>query len=115
MNGTGLFQTLERTPIFLNHLKSLLNLGGQILIDSSNIQYMYEDEDGGLWINTNANYYGELDYYLTYKGEQEVPMKWLYLDFDLLKELCDSVGLKCEKIQDGEHFDYLARLTVVHH
>ena len=35
MNGTGIFETLERTPIYLQKLKSLLNPNGQILIDSS--------------------------------------------------------------------------------
>ena len=111
MNGTGIFQELSQVSMYLNHLKTLLKPNGQILIDSSDIQYMYEDEDGGLWIDTNANYYGELDYFLSYKGEDEDPMKWLYLDFERLQLACDTVGLKCEKIMDGEHFDYLARIT----
>ena len=68
MNGTGIFQTLNDVPHYLKHLKSLLNDNGQILIDSSDIKYMYEDEDGGFWIDTNANYYGELDYFLSYKN-----------------------------------------------
>lgn len=111
MNGTGIFQELSQISNYLKHLKSLLNPNGQILIDSSDIQYMYEDEDGGLWIDTNANYYGELDYFLSYKGEEETPMKWLYLDFERLQLACESVGLKCEKVMDGEHFDYLARIS----
>lgn len=110
MNGTGIFQELSQVSKYLSHLKTLLKPGGQILIDSSDIAYMYEDEDGGLWIDTNANYYGELDYYLSYKGEEESPMTWLYLDFNTLYTACKSVGLECEKIMDGEHFDYLAKL-----
>jgi len=111
MNGTGIFQELSQVTKYLKHLKSLLNPKGQILIDSSDIKYMYEDDDGGLWIDTNANYYGELDYYLSYKNEDEAPMKWLYLDFERLEFACNSVGLTCEKVMDGKHFDYLARLT----
>lgn len=110
MNGTGIFQELSQVAKYLKHLKSLLKPNGQILIDSSDIKYMYEDEDGGLWVDTNSNYYGELDYYLSYKNEDEEPMKWLYLDFDNLKFACESVGLSCEKMMDGEHFDYLAKL-----
>jgi len=110
MNGTGIFQELSQLSKYLNHLKSLLNPKGQILIDSSDIKYMYEDEDGGFWIDTNANYYGELDYYLSYKGEQEIPIKWLYLDFNTLKLACETSGLQCEMITEGEHFDYLARI-----
>ena len=112
MNGTGIFQTLNQVSKYLNHLKSLLKPNGQILIDSSDIKYMYEDDDGGFWIDTNSNYYGELDYYLSYKGEKEKPLKWLYLDFNTLYTACISAGLECELILEGEHYDYLARITI---
>lgn len=115
MNGTGIFEELSQMSKYLTHLKSLLKPKGQILIDSSDIQYMYEDDDGGLWIDTNANYYGELDYFLSYKGKNEAPMKWLYLDFERLQLACEAVGLQCEKVMDGEHFDYLAKITELHH
>lgn len=111
MNGTGIFQELSNVSKYLTHLKSLLKPNGQILIDSSDIKYMYEDEDGGFWIDAHSNYYGELDYFLSYKGKKETPMKWLYLDFDTLKLACETVGLNCELILEGEHFDYLARLS----
>ena len=111
MNGTGIFQELSQVATYLKHLKSLLKPNGQILIDSSDIKYMYQDEDGGFWLDTTANYYGELDYYLSYKNEEELPMKWLYLDFETLKTACQTLGLKCEKVMDGEHYDYLARIT----
>jgi SAM-dependent methyltransferase len=113
MNGTGVFEDLDNTPRYLNHLKSLLNPNGQILIDSSDIKYMYEDDDGSYWMDANANYYGELDYYVSYKNENETPFKMLYLDFETLKSACNSVGLQCELVLEGKHYDYLARLTVV--
>jgi len=111
MNGTGIFKTIIAITTYLKHLKSLLNKNGQILIDSSDIKYMFEDEDGGFWQDLNSGYYGELDYFLKYKGEEEKPMKWLYLDFSTLNIACASVGLQCEKVAEGEHFDYLARLS----
>lgn len=110
MNGTGVFQQVSQISKYLKHLKSLLNPNGQILVDSSNIKYMYEDEDGGFWIDGHSNYYGELDYYLHYKGEDETPFKMLYLDFETLYSACETVGLKCELVLEGDHFDYLARL-----
>lgn len=112
MNGTGIFQEVSQVSRYLNHLKSLLKPNGQILIDSSDIQYMYEDDDGGVWIDTNANYYGELDYFLSYKGENEVAMKWLYLDFERLQLACEAAGLACNIILKGDHFDYLAQITL---
>ena len=111
MNGTGIFQELLQVSKYLAHLKKLLKPNGQVLIDSSDIKYMFEDEDGGFWQDTNAGYYGELDYFLSYKGEKETPMKWLYLDFKTLKLASETVGFKCDLVLEGEHFDYLARLT----
>ena len=110
MNGTGIFREFSQVPTYLEHLKSLLNFNGQILVDSSDIKYMYEDDDDGFWIDANANYYGELDYFLSYKGDDEVPFKMLYLDFDALKTFGETAGLKCDLVMEGEHFDYLARL-----
>ncbi|MFD1016607.1 class I SAM-dependent methyltransferase [Winogradskyella rapida] len=111
MNGTGIFQELSKVSQYLDHLKTLLQTDGQILMDSSDISYMYEDEDGGMWLDLNQGYPGELDYYLSYKGIEETPMKWLYLDFETLKTACLTVGLQCEKIKEGEHYDYLARIS----
>ena len=113
MNGTGIFQTVDKISMYLNNLKSLLNKDGQILIDSSDILYMYQDKDGGIWQDTNANYYGELDYFLSYKGQKEIPMKWLYLDFNTLQTAAITNGLQCDLVMEGEHFDYLARLTAL--
>ncbi|GGI57037.1 class I SAM-dependent methyltransferase [Winogradskyella haliclonae] len=111
MNGTGIFQEFTLVSNYLKHLKSLLNPNGQILIDSSDIKYMYQDDDGGFWLDTSGRYYGELDYYLSYKGDHEQPIKWLYLDFETLKTACLSVGLNCKKVMDGEHYDYLAKIN----
>lgn len=111
MNGTGIFGTLEKLPSFLQKLKSLLHPGGQILIDSSDIIYMFdEDEDGGKWIPSD-NYYGEVTFTVTYKNEKEDSFEWLYLDYNTLQNACFDNGLKCELISKGEHFDYLARLS----
>ena len=115
MNGTGVFEDLETMPKYLRHLKKLMKPKAQTLIDSSDIKYMYDDDDddddGSYWMDTNANYYGELDYYVSYKGEDEEAFKMLYLDFETLKSACNSLGLQCELVIKGEHYDYLARIT----
>ena len=113
MNGTGIFQTLENTYIYLSHLKTLLNPNGQVLIDSTDILYMYQDENGNLEQDLPESYYGELDYFYSYKGEEEYGIKWLYLDFDRLQSIANEVGLNCEMLYEGELSEYLARLT--HH
>ncbi len=110
MNGSGIFESLEQAPQQLHKLAKLLNEGGQILIDSSDIKYMYEDDDGGFWVDANSNYYGELVYHVSYKGETN-SFSWMYIDFENLKTACLMAGLNCELILEGDHFDFLARIT----
>ena len=111
MNGTGIFQSLEDIDQYLQKLKSLVAENGQILLDSTDILYMYDqDEDGGVLVPATG-YYGELDYYLHYKGESELPMKWLYLDFDTLENAAIANGFKIQKIEQLED-SYLAQLTL---
>jgi SAM-dependent methyltransferase len=113
MNGVGIFGKLENCNTFLSKLKSLLNPNGQILLDSSDIIYMFdEDEDGGKWIPSNNDYYGELVFNISYKGEKEEPFNWLYLDYNTLQNAAAANGLKCELILEGEHYDYLAKLSI---
>jgi SAM-dependent methyltransferase len=112
MNGTGIFGTLKETSNYLQKLKSLLRPNGQILIDSSDIIYMFDDdEDGGKWI-TGEGYYGELTFTVSYKNETEVAFPWLYLDYNTLQNAAFANGLQCELVLEGEHYDYLAKLSV---
>lgn len=113
MNGTGIFESIEKIDFYLQHLKSLLTEDGQILVDSSDIKYMFENEDGSLWIDLNKAYYGEMDMAMTYKDVSSDSFKWLYLDFATLCFYAKKNELNCELIHKGNHFDYLARLTSV--
>ena len=112
MNGTGIFQNLVLINVFLDKIKKLLTENGQVLIYGTDIIYMFdEDEDGGKWIPSNGNYYGELDFTVHYKGEVEDTIEWLYLDFDTLKNACEYHQLKCTKVKtDGD--SYLAKLSL---
>ncbi|WP_121966301.1 bifunctional 2-polyprenyl-6-hydroxyphenol methylase/3-demethylubiquinol 3-O-methyltransferase UbiG [Myroides sp. N17-2] len=114
MNGTGIFGRLIHITKYLQHLKSLLTPGGQILIDSSDLIYMFdEDEDGGKWIPMeNKDYYGELTFTVGYKGEVDEPLDWLYLDYNTLQNAAHANGLNCDLITEGENCDYLAKLTL---
>ncbi len=110
MNGTGICGALERLPGFLTKIKSLLAPGGQVLIDSSDIIYMYDEDDNGQKLLPTNAYYGELTFYVRYKNQDEEPFDWLYTDFQTLYEVATHVGLKCDLLAEGDHFDYLARL-----
>jgi len=110
MNGTGIFQTMDQIDIYLNKLSSLLNPEGKILIDGTDLLYMYQNQDGNFSIPI-ANYYGEVDYYLYYKGQKEIPFKWLYLDYLLLSDFAEKQNLKTDLIlKEGDA--YLAEIRV---
>lgn len=113
MNGAGMAGSKANTLSFLIYLKSLMSKEGQILLDSSDILYMFEDEDGGLWLDMNKSYYGDVEFNIHYKGQVGEPFDWVYLDFESLEEIANQAGLKAEKILDGPHHDYLARLTIL--
>lgn len=110
MNGTGIAGKISNLPKLFKRLKELLASDGQILIDSSDIKYIYENEDGSFDIDLNANYYGEVDYQMVYKNIEGEPFDWLYIDFPLLSTIAEANGLHAELIAEGEHYDYLARL-----
>jgi SAM-dependent methyltransferase len=113
MNGAGMCGKLKNIPEFLLKLKSLLNPGGQILLDSSDIIYMFDDdEDGGKWIPSDNAYYGEVVFNIAYKGEKEKPFDWMYIDYNTLQNAAFANGLKSELILEGEHYDYLAKLSL---
>ena len=112
MNGAGIGETIEGLKKLLVHLKTLLNENGQILIDSSDIKYLFEEEDGSLWIDlANPKYYGEMEYVVTYK-KLVAKFKWLFVDFDTLTKIVKSLNLKCTLIEKGEHFEYLAQIKL---
>lgn len=112
MNGIGIVGDLKGLDDFFQFVPKLLNPGGQILLDSSDIIYMYEEEDGSVWLNLNDSYYGEIEYKMAFEQVKGYPFDWLYIDFDLLAIHAEKAGLRAEKIFAGEDYDYLARVFV---
>ena len=113
MNGTGIVGNLDNMPRFFDRLRALLNPGGRVLIDSSDLKYLYEDEDGVLEIDLADDYYGLVDYQMAYKDIEGETFDWLYVDFETLSYHAEEAGFKAELIFEGEHYDYLASLTPV--
>ena len=112
MNGSGIIGRLENMPLFFRKMKQLLRPDGCILMDSSDLRYLFEDEDGSFLIDLAGDYYGEIDFRMQYKDIQGDPFDWLYIDFQTLSAYAADNGFKAEMIKEGKHYDYLARLTV---
>lgn len=110
MNGIGITGKTNRLADFFRSAKRLLTPGGQILLDSSDIKYVFMNDDGSMDIDLAAGYYGEIDYKMRYKNITGKPFDWLYIDFDTLSMYAEEHGFTCEKCIDGEHYDYLARI-----
>jgi SAM-dependent methyltransferase len=113
MNGVGIAGDLDGLDRLLEHAKTLLNVGGQIILDSSDLIYMYTEEDGSVWVDLNGEYYGVVNYQMSYKNTMGEWFKWLFVDKDTLKSYAEKHGFQFELLLDGEHFDYLARLVLV--
>jgi precorrin-6B methylase 2 len=112
MNGAGLAGTLDGLKSLFTHLKTLIHSDGQILMDSTDIQYLFTEEDGSLWIDlANDQYYGEMTYTVTYKNDISDTFPWLFVDFTTLAEIAAESGLEAELVFEGADDEYLARLT----
>ena len=113
MNGTGIIGTLDNMPVFFERMRQLLKPDGSVLIDSSDLRYLFEEEDGSLMIDLADDYYGLLDYQMQYKDVLGEPFDWLYVDFETLAFYAEENGFTAELLAEGEHYDYLARLACV--
>jgi hypothetical protein len=111
MNGIGIAGTLKNLENTLFHAKELLNQGGSIICDSSDIKYLYEDEDGALWMDLNSEYYGNFKFQMKYKKEVGPWFEWLYVDFDNLFQVAKKVGLKCVRLMEKDNH-FLAKLSL---
>lgn len=112
MNGTGIIGNLDNIGNFFARVKQILKPGGCLLIDSSDLRYLFEEEDGSIMIDLADEYYGQVDFQMQYKDDIGEPFDWLYLDFNTLAYYAEENGFKAEVIAEGEYYDYLAKLTV---
>ena len=113
MNGSVIIGKLENMRAFFSKMKQHLNPGGCIYMDSSDLRYLFEDEDGSFLMDLAADYYGEIDYRMQYKQVKGDVFDWLYVDFQTLAYYATENGFKAELVKEGEHYDYLACLKLV--
>ncbi len=106
MNGIGLCGDIKGLNRLLAHFKKCLNAGGQIILDSSDISYLYPDEN-----YPKNKYYGQISYQYEYQSVKGDWFKWLYVDFDRLRKIALTNGLNCERLFEDDMDQYLVRLT----
>ena len=108
MNGIGLAENIEGLKRLLEHCKTLLNPGGQLLFDSSDISYYYDD---GVEKPTD-HYYGEINFQYEYKGKKGKPFGWIYIDQNELIKIGNSMGWVVQILDEDDHYQYLVRMEL---
>jgi len=106
MNGIGLAGDLDGLRSLLRHLRTLLKPGGQLLFDSSDVAYLFEE--GFL---PDDRYYGEIHCQYGYKRQRTETFTWLYVDFSTLEKIVITEGWRCEKLFDDGSDQFLVRLS----
>lgn len=112
MNGSGIIGNIVGIERFFYRMKQLLRPGGCIYMDSSDLKYLFEEEDGSYLIDVAGDYYGMVDFRMQYKQVKGEAFDWLYIDFDTLAYYAEQYGFCAELVCQGEHYDYLASLKM---
>lgn len=110
MNGIGIAGTLSNLKATLLHAKSLLNTSGQLIFDSSDIKYLYENEDGSMWMDLASEYYGNFNFQMEFEGTQTDWFPWLYVDQSALSKVVEEVNGKMEILFENDS-QFLVRIT----
>lgn len=107
MNGIGLTGTLPGFENLLESAKNLLLPKGQLLFDSSDISYLYDD------LPMPAHqYFGEISYCYEYKKQKGNWFNWLYIDPTTLQRLSKQHGWNCKIVYVDDQDQYLAQLSL---
>lgn len=108
MNGIGLTGTLSGLQHFLHQAKQYIRPGGQLLFDSSDISYLYEELP-----RPKGRYFGEIRYRYSYKEQPGEWFDWLYIDPETLKHIAGLTGWQCTIVDEDDSDQYLAQLTLL--
>lgn len=105
MNGIGLAGDLSGLKKLLRKFRTLLKDGGQIICDSSDVAYMYDDHPF-----PKDRYYGEISCQYGYRSLRTEPFTWLYIDLKSLCGIAESEGWSCELLFEDGDDSHLIRL-----
>lgn len=111
MNGLGIMGRVEHLDLFFNQCKIMLEPGGQIIGESTDVLYMFEEEDGSLLIDLNGEYHGEIEYQMTYKNIEGDWFNWLYVGEQILEDAAKKNGFSFEVLYYGDNSDYLVKMV----
>lgn len=106
MNGIGLAGSVEGFRDLLRYSKNLLTERGQLIFDSSDISYLYEEYR----IAKPSHYLGQIKYQYEYKGHKGKPFDWLYIDQTELIRIAREENWVVQILFEDENDQYLVRM-----
>lgn len=106
MNGIGISSTVDGLRKFFEKADELLLPDGQIIFDSCDIDYMYEE-----FQMPSNHYYGEVKCRYEYNGQLTDWFGWLYIDQFTMQEIAEEYDYNVEILFEDESNQYLAVLT----
>ena len=109
MNGLGICGTLDGCNLFLQFVQTVLDKGGQVIADSTDLGPLYGDRGGAEC--AADSYFGETEFVMRYQGLSSNPFSWLYIDFETLRNLAGFNGLQCERLMSADSGRYLVRMS----
>jgi len=102
MNGIGLSGTLDKLGSVFHQAKQQLAPDGQLIFDSSNISYVYEQLP-------SSHYYGEMSYRYEYDHKFGPWFQWLYVDMDTMTRTATQHGFHTQVIAEDSSGHYVAK------
>ena len=111
MNGIGIVGTLNGLRRFFEKAKSLLALGGAVLLESTDILYAFENEDESVTV-PGDHYYGEIEYQMIFEEKKGTSFPWLFVDPATLSLMAKDAGWTCEILYEGKTYNYAAVLKL---
>ena len=108
MNGIGICGTIDGLNYFFQYARQILNPGGQILADSTDLCAMHTRLP--LMADSEEIYYGETEFVMSYKAITSDPFDWLYIDYATLSFYAEFHGWKCRQVTKTLDGKFLARI-----
>lgn len=112
MNGIGLAGDLKGLELFLKDIKRLLKPDGQLLLDSTDLDYLRHEPGANVKrILKKGADYGKVRYQMEYRGVKGPFFHWLFIDEDTLRKYAHRTGWIFQVVYE-EDSQYLARLVL---
>jgi len=104
MNGIGISGTLDGLRRFFASARPLLQPGGQLIFDSSDVAYLYDGKPP-----KGEGYYGEIFHQYEYRRQRSDWFPWLFIDHKTLKKIANQEGWSVSLLYEDPWEQYLVR------